>query len=74
MLLYKILKTKKAFLFLNYQHILRGNFKKTIEKNHFIMMTESPLSIPVYDGSLVSVRSTSSAVSRLHPSAGAAKR
>jgi hypothetical protein len=38
------------------------------------MMTESPLSIPVYDGSLLSVRSSSSSVARLQPSTGLARR
>ncbi|CAF1654076.1 unnamed protein product [Adineta ricciae] len=37
-------------------------------------MTESPLTIPTYDGSLVSVRSTTSSMSRLQPATGLARR
>ncbi|UJR08471.1 hypothetical protein I4U23_012740 [Adineta vaga] len=38
------------------------------------MMTESPLTIPTYDGSLLSVRSTASSMSRLQPTTGLARR
>jgi hypothetical protein len=38
------------------------------------MMAESSLSIPAYDGSLLSVRTASSAMTRLQPTTGLARR
>ncbi len=37
-------------------------------------MTESPVNIPVYDGSLLSIRSSSSSMNRLQPTTGLARR
>lgn len=44
-------------------------------KKHFLVkMTESPLNIPVYEGSMISVRSTTPSMARSRPMTGIAKR
>ena len=64
----KILTKKKRHSF--YTYIKHQVISITI----FYRMTESPLNIPVYEGSMMSLRSTTPSMARLRPMTGLAKR
>ncbi len=72
-MLYKILKRvfqkEKIFIYES-----KNAFYYLKKNNSLAMMEESSLSIPVYDGSLLSVRTASSTMTRLQPTTGLARR
>jgi len=61
---------KKETPFIANLHSTSSDLKKHFKEK----MTESPMNIPVYEGSMISVRSTTPSMSRYRPLTGLAKR